>query len=137
MRKTIVIYAVVLAIAAFLLEWLEYRYAIRAVSTELYLLLIAAGFTILGIWAGHRLTRKHAAPGFEKNDAAISSLGITEREYAVLEQLAAGNSNKEIARTLEVSPNTVKTHITHLYEKLDVNRRTQAVQRARHLQLIP
>ena len=136
MRKTIFIYAIVLATAAFALEWLEYRAAIRAVSTEVYVLLIAIGFTALGIWAGHRLTRRPGPSAFAKNDAAIASLRITEREYAVLEALAAGSSNKEIARGLDVSPNTVKTHISHLYRKLEVNRRTQAVNKAKALGLI-
>ena len=64
-------------------------------------------------------------------------MGITEREYAVLELLATGQANKEIARELDVSPNTVKTHVSRLYEKLEVGRRTQAVQKARMLRLIP
>ena len=69
--------------------------------------------------------------------AALKSLGVTEREFAVLELLAAGRSNKEIARDLGVSPNTIKTHILHLFEKLQVQRRTQAIQKARELRLVP
>jgi DNA-binding CsgD family transcriptional regulator len=137
MGRAILLYAVLLAAGAFALEWLQYQYVIKVFAPEVYIGLIALGFTALGIWAGYRLTPKRAAVGFEKNDAALRALGVTEREFAVLELLAAGHSNKEIARDLDVSPNTVKTHIQHLFEKLEVQRRTQAIQKARELRLVP
>ena len=121
----------------FLLEWFEYRYLVREIGTDVYVLFIALGFATLGIWVGWRVTTRRLSGGFEKNTTALRSLGITEREYAVLELLAAGHANKEIARALHVSPNTIKTHVSRLYEKLDVSRRTQAVQKARLLRLIP
>lgn len=137
MWKTIILYGAVLAIAAFALEWLEYRYVARAYATEIYIFLIAVGFTVLGVFAGRRLTER-APPGpFQKNSAALASLGVTDREYEVLSLLAEGCANKEIARRLDLSPNTVKTHIARLYEKLEVRRRTQAVHKARNLALIP
>ncbi len=136
MKKTIAIYALVIAVAAFLLEWLQYKYLTRVFSTEIYIALIAASFTGLGVWAGHRLTRKTTPGAFEQNLAALKSLGISDREYDVLELLASGQSNKEIARSLGISPNTVKTHIARLYEKLEVQRRTQAIQKAKDLELI-
>jgi DNA-binding CsgD family transcriptional regulator len=135
--KTAAVYAVALAVSAFALEWLEYKYVTRVFTTEFYIVLLALAFTALGIWAGYRLTPKTAPMGFERNDAAIKSLGVTDREIAVLEQLVAGRSNKEIARLLDVSPNTVKTHISHLFEKLEVERRTQAIQKARELRIVP
>ena len=134
---TVVVYAIVLAAAALMLEWLEYRYTIRELRTEVYIVVLAAGFVALGIWVGARLTRPAARAEFEKNEAAQRSLGITEREFLVLELLATGRANKEIARELDVSPNTVKTHVSRLYEKLGVARRTQAVDKARLLRLIP
>ena len=137
MAKSVAIYAVALAAGAFVLQWLQYKYVTRVFAPEIYVLLIAAGFTALGVWAGYRLTRSPAPAAFERNDAAMKSLGITERECRVLELLAAGHANKEIARLLEVSPNTVKTHIANLFEKLSVERRTQAVQKARELKLLP
>ena len=126
MGRTIVIYGGVLAIAAFALQQLEYRYLARAFATEIYIVLIALGFTALGVWAGRRLTARAPAETFARNDAALKSLGVTDREYEVLSLLAEGLANKEIARRLEVSPNTVKTHIARLYEKLGAERRTQA-----------
>ena len=138
MTRVILLYALALALAVTGLEWLEYRYVTRAFSTEIYIVLLAASFAALGLWAGHRLTRRRATtPGFERNDAAIRSLGLTPREYEVLGLLAAGQSTKEIARQLEISPNTAKTHIANVYQKLEVQRRTQAIHKARELALIP
>jgi len=137
MVKPVAVYAAALAFGAFLLQWLEYKYVTRAFATEIYVVLIALAFTGLGIWAGYRLTPKTVAPLFERNEAARKSLGLTDREFEVLERLAAGDANKEIARTLDVSPNTIKTHIANLFQKLEVERRTQAIQKARELRLIP
>lgn len=137
MIRTVILYALALAAGALLLQWLEYNYFVRAFSTEIYIALIALAFAGLGVWAGMRLARRPASATFEKNDAAIASLGITLREQDVLALLAAGKSNKEIAQKLGVSPNTVKTQVASLYQKLEVQRRTQAVQKARELALIP
>ncbi|MBA3896914.1 MAG: response regulator transcription factor [Sphingomonadaceae bacterium] len=137
MARLIILYAVALALAAGALDWLEYRYAVHAFSTEIYIGLIAAGFTTLGIWAGRRLTPRPAGPVFERNHAAIRSLGLTGRECEILELLASGQSNKELARALGISPNTVKTHVARVYEKLTVQKRIQAVEKARWLALIP
>lgn len=137
MWRTILLYALALAAGAFALQWLQYRFLVRAFPAEIYIGLIAATFAGLGIWAGLRLARRPAPAAFEKNAAAIASLGLTLREQEVLAHLAAGRSNKEIAQKLGVSPNTVKTQVASLYQKLAVQRRTQAVQKARELAIIP
>ena len=126
-----------LAAAAFGLEWLHYQYFTKVYSVEIYVILIALGFASLGIWIGHRLTAQKPRGPFEQNSAALKSLGISGRELEVLEALAAGQSNKEIARTLDISPNTVKTHVTKVYAKLQVNGRVRAIEEARTLHLIP
>jgi len=137
MWRTVILYALALALAAALLEWLDYRYTVRAFSTQIYIALIAIGFTALGIWAGHRLTPRPAPTAFTRNDAAIRSLGLTARECEILELLASGQSNKELARTLGISPNTVKTHVARLFEKLEVGKRISALEKARWLAIIP
>lgn len=137
MARTIILYALALAVAVAALEWLEYRYATRAFSTEIYIALLAAGFVALGIWAGRRMTPQPAGGAFRRNEQAIRSLGLTARECEILELLASGQSNKEMARTLSISPNTVKTHLARVYEKLEVERRVQAIEKARWLALIP
>lgn len=137
MARTLVIYAILLALAAFLLEWLEYRYLIRSLPTELYIGVLVAAFMALGLWVGRQLTPAQVSEGFQPNEAAATALGLTTRERDVLALIAEGQSNKEIARSLNVSPNTVKTHVTNLYAKLDVAKRTQAVRKAQSLSLIP
>jgi DNA-binding CsgD family transcriptional regulator len=137
MWRTILLYALALAAAAAALEWLEYRYLTRRFSTEIYIAMIAAGFAALGVWAGRKLTPAPASPVFERNHAGIRSLGLSPRECEILELLASGQSNKELARTLGISPNTVKTHVARVYEKLEVDRRVQAIEKARWLALIP
>lgn len=136
MARMVLLYAVMLAATGFVLEWLQYKYFTKAYSVEIYVVLIALGFAALGIWVGHRLTVQKPRGPFERNIAALGSLGISERELEVLEALAAGQSNKEIARTLAISPNTVKTHIARLYAKLHVNGRVRAIEEARSLHLI-
>lgn len=137
MWKTILVYGLVLAGATFALQWLEYKYLTRVFAAEFYIFLLALGFMALGVWFGRRLTEKNKPAAFERNQAALSSLGVTDREYEVLTLLAGGATNKEIARQLDVSPNTVKTHVARLYQKLEVERRTEAVHKARELALIP
>lgn len=137
MMRTVILYAIALALAVAALEWLEYRYVTRAFSTEIYVALLAAGFVALGVWAGRRLTPRPAPAGFERNHAAIRSLGLTPRECEILALLATGQSLKEMARALAISPNTVKTHVARVYGKLGVQRRIQAIDKARWLALIP
>lgn len=137
MRRTLILYAAVLGVTVFVWQWVESQFMARRITTEVYIFLIGVAFTILGVWLGRVLTPRRESDVFALNEAALRSLGITKREYAVLEQLASGQSNKEIAAALHVSPNTVKTHIARLYEKLEVGQRVQAVQKAKELHLIP
>jgi DNA-binding CsgD family transcriptional regulator len=138
MARTILIYALALGAAATLLTWLEYRYLVRAFSFEIYLAVVALGAIALGAWLGRRLTPHRAQRGpFARNEEAIRSLGLSPRELDILARLATGESNKEIARRLGISPNTVKTHVARVFEKLEVQRRVQAIDKARFLSLIP
>ena len=137
MARTITLYALALALAATALEWLKFRHWARPFSTELYIFLVAAAFIALGLWAGRLLTPRPRPAVFVCNQAAIESLGLSPRECEILSLLASGQSNKEMARMLGISPNTVKTHVARVYEKLDVQKRMQAVEKARWLALIP
>lgn len=109
----------------------------RAYATEAYIIMIGFLFAGLGLWVGLRIAQKEAPKPFEPNKEAIAYLGVSARELEVLDHLADGLTNKEIARSLNISPNTIKTHLSNLYEKLDVQRRTQAIQKAKSLRLIP
>jgi DNA-binding NarL/FixJ family response regulator len=126
-----------LAALAVGLQWLEFQYVVRTHATETYVVVIAIGFLGLGIWAGARLFRRTPpSTDFTPNVAARQSLKISERELEVLARLAAGQSNKEIARDLQVSPNTVKSHVANLFTKLEVGRRTEAIRKGRELGII-
>lgn len=134
--QTILIYGLLLAAAAFALEWLQYHYFLKTYPLEIYIVIIAIAFVSLGIWLGIKLTATEKPGPFQRNNAALKSLGISKRELEVLEALAKGQSNKEIARTLNISPNTIKTHVAHLFEKLEVDRRVLAIEKAKSLHLI-
>jgi DNA-binding CsgD family transcriptional regulator len=136
MWRLIIVYGLAFAALTFLLEWLDYKHAVHAWSTEFYVACIAIVFVALGIWVGNRLTAKPREP-YVRNIAAIKSLGISAREVEVLDLLAAGHANKVIARRLDISPNTVKTHVARLFEKLEVASRTQAISKARELDILP
>jgi DNA-binding CsgD family transcriptional regulator len=136
MARTILAYSILVGAAAFALQWAEYQYFARVFTTEVYIVLLALAFTALGVWVGIRLAPRGAGAPFETNERAMAHLGISRREVEVLTLLAEGHSNKEIARSLVVSPNTVKTHLASLYGKLEVSRRTQAIQKAKALRLI-
>lgn len=131
------LYGALLAVGAVILQWLDYRWLARTHSTELYLLLVAIGFLALGLYVGARVIGRPHPARARGNPQAQESLGISGREMAVLTELAAGYSNKEIARRLDVSPNTIKTHVARLFEKLGARRRTDAIARARELGLLP
>jgi len=140
MRKTILLYGIALAALIGLLKFLEYRFFVRDLSIEFYIGAVAVLFVALGVWVGMRLTRVKvivADPDFTLDPAELKKLGISKREYEVLELISQGLSNREIAEKLFVSLSTVKTHSANLFMKLDASRRTQAVQRARELRLIP
>lgn len=141
--RMILLYGSALALFVFLLKWLEYRYLLRDLSVEFYMGMIAVFFTAIGIWTGLKLVGKKKVvvevpiPDFVFDESRLQQLGISKREYEVLELMAQGFSNQEIADKLFVSPNTVKTHTSNLFLKLEVARRTQAIQKAKKLRLIP
>jgi DNA-binding CsgD family transcriptional regulator len=117
------------------LQWLDYQRLARSHSGDIYIFLIAGAFLVLGVILGIRLAAPRKAM-VEGNPEALAALGISPRELAVLERLAAGLSNKQIAEALGVSPNTVKTHVARLFEKLGAVRRTDAIARARELGIV-
>ena len=140
MRKTILLYGIALAALTGILKFIEYRFLVRDLSLEFYLGTAAVLFTGLGVWVGLRLTRRKviiANPDFKLNEPELQRLGISKREYEVLELIAQGLSNQEIAERLFVSLSTVKTHSSNLFMKLDARRRTQAIHRAKELGLLP
>lgn len=135
--KRIGLYGVLLAAGALLLQWLDYQRLARTHLSDVYLFLLAATFLALGVFVGARVMGAPQPAAFDGNPQALAALGISPRELTVLQALAAGRSDKEIARELHLSPHTVKTHVRRLFEKLDARRRTDAVNRARELGILP
>jgi DNA-binding CsgD family transcriptional regulator len=148
MRKYVLLYGLLGGILIAGLRLIEYRWLVVEPSVEIYGGLVAAVFATLGIWLGLKLTRHTetvvvrevmvpAPVNFKRDESKVESLGITPRELEILQLIAEGLSNKEIAERAFVSENTVKTHSSRLFEKLGARRRTQAVQLAKELRLIP
>jgi DNA-binding NarL/FixJ family response regulator len=141
-RKTVLLYGLTGGALIVVLKVIEYRYLVVEHSLEIYGGLVAAVFAALGIWLGRKLTRtkevvivREAEP-FVADPKQVEQMGITPREYEILTLIAGGLSNREISEMLFVSENTVKTHSSRLFEKLDARRRTQAVQIAKQRGLI-
>src|SRR5689334_25289873 len=150
MNRRTLIYALIYGLAGGLLiaflKYIEYRFIIVEHSIEIYGALIAILFAGVGIWLGLKLTRKKevvivkevpTSQPFVLNEERQKDLGITKRELEILELIAQGLSNREIAEKLFVSENTVKTHSSRLLDKLSAKRRTQAVQLGKEMGLIP
>lgn len=137
MKKIVLIYSAVMALLIFLLAWWDYRLMVHDITMEIYIAVIATFCTALGVWAGLRFTRSSSEVEEEQKEIINpGEFDISSREFEVLQLMAKGYSNKEIADALFISVNTVKTHTSNLFVKLNANRRTQAVNEARRLRLI-
>lgn len=160
MKKTLLIYGLFLGLLSILLRATEYWFWVKLNAFEVYGGLIALIFMSAGIWLGFRLNQKtkddkenkekqpsipentdlssetHEGELNEIDEMMLESLGISKREYEVLQLLGKGMSNQEIADALFVSQNTVKTHTSRLFEKLEVKNRTQAILKSRALKII-
>lgn len=138
MKRSILIYGLALGLILMLLKAIEYRYLVRGFSIDVYMGIMAIGFTALGIWIARQMrnNENHSLGTVMPDLESIEALGLSERELDVLKLIAKGCSNQEIADQLYISIHTVKTHSSNLYSKLDVKRRTQAVTRAKELGLV-
>ncbi|NVM63961.1 DNA-binding CsgD family transcriptional regulator [Mucilaginibacter sp. SG538B] len=147
-NKHTILYAVALALLLFLLKWLELKLIIVDNAYEIYMGAIAVFFTVLGIWLALKLTKPKTVvvekqvyinngPEFTINQTELDKLGLSKRELEVLQLMAEGLSNQEISERLFVSLNTIKTHSAKVFEKMEVKRRTQAVEMGKRLSIIP
>ena len=138
---TIALYGAALAGLVLLLKYFEYRYRIRDLRVEVYVGLVAVLFTALGVWMGSKLLKRRRqateTTSHERDQEALARTGLSARELEVLELIAQGHSNQEIADRLFISLPTVKSHSSKLFGKLEVRRRTEAVHKAKSLGLIP
>jgi two-component system, NarL family, response regulator LiaR len=149
-NKLVILYGISLAGILLLMKWLEFRFILMDHSFEVYIGAIALIFTSLGIWLAVKLTKHKTetiiiekevfitkpAAGFVPDEKTLLKYGISKREWEVLSLMSEGLSNQEIAERLFVSLNTIKTHSSNLFEKLDVKRRTQAIDKGKRLGLL-
>jgi len=148
MKRHVLIFGLVGGVLITALQWTEFQFLVIEHSIEIYGGLIAAIFAAFGIWLGIKLTKTRqkiviqevriaGVASFVRDEKKRDDLGITRRELEILELVAQGMSNREIATQLFVSENTVKTHCARAFDKLGAARRTQAVQRGKELGLLP
>lgn len=145
--RHLILYGFLLAILVFALKWMQWKFLILDNSMEIYVGLIAVFFTILGIWVATQLVKPkvqkvivekevYVSQPVAVNETELKKLNLSSREYEVLQLLAKGYSNSEIAKSLYLSLSTVKTHVSNLFFKMDVKSRTQTIEKARRLKII-
>ena len=147
MKRIVLLYGLYGGLLIAALKAAQYRFVVVEHSIEIYGGVLAFVFAAVGIWLGLTLTRpRHesvatgvavaSVQSLVTDEARALELGLTRRELDILREIAAGKSTREIADALFVSENTVKTHASRVFSKLNVRRRTQAVHVAKQLGLI-
>lgn len=142
--KLVLLYGAALAVLVFALKWLQWKFLIIDNAIDIYIGLVAVFFTVLGIWVATQVMKPKVqtvikeVPGpLAVNEAELKKLNLSSREYEVLQLLARGYSNARMAENLFLSLSTIKTHVSNLYLKMDVKSRTQALEKAKRLRIIP
>lgn len=147
--RHIILYGLILAVLVFALKWMQWKFLIVDNSIDIYIGLVAVFFTVLGVWVAKQLIKPKVETvivekeiivtqpeEFTLNEDELKKLNLNTREYEVLQLLAKGYSNAEIAGELFLSLSTIKTHLSNLYFKMGVNSRTQAITKAKQLKII-
>ncbi|TYP97814.1 LuxR family transcriptional regulator [Sphingobacterium allocomposti] len=147
--RHIILYGLTLAVLIFALKWMQWKFLIVDNAIDIYIGLVALFFTTLGIWVAKQVIKPkvetvivekeivvNQSTEFILDEAALEKLKLNGREYEILQLLAKGYSNAEIATRIFLSLSTVKTHVSNLYSKMDVKSRTQAIAKAKQLRII-
>lgn len=147
--RHVILYGLVLAMLVFALKWMQWKFVLVDNAIDIYIGAIALFFTILGVWVASQIMRPKVETlivekeiivqppeTFTLNTAELQKLNLNNREYEVLQLLAKGHSNADIAANLFLSVSTIKTHVSNLYFKMDVKSRTQAITKAKQLKII-
>lgn len=138
MTKTILTFSGIIAALLLLFQLSQYSISVGNWQWEVVLGIVALVFFGIGIYLRPKYSRTEVvSESFQRDIQKMEQLGISSREMEILQKVAEGLSNKEIGEVLFVSESTVKTHVSNIFIKLDVKRRTQAVQKAKELKLIP
>jgi DNA-binding NarL/FixJ family response regulator len=147
MRSIIIGFGLMILCLLVLFKIAEVNFIKGDVKLEVIVAIAAVIFFFAGLYFNYQSGKKREEatppkPAFEPGaESAIDysqlkKTGLTQREHDVLVKMAAGLSNQEIAAALFLSESTIKTHVSSIFFKLDVKRRTQAVQVARELKIV-
>ena len=139
MFKTVLWFGLIIIALLILFQLSNASLFIPSISADLVIGIGSVILIALGIYLGGNIKKDkiiEVSPAVEIDEAKITELGLSEREMEVLQLISTGLSNQEIGEKLFVSESTIKTHVSNLFVKLDVKRRTQAVTRAQELRII-
>lgn len=137
MKKTVFIFSSLIIALLILFQLSRYTYISGDISIEIVIAVIAIVFFLIGIYINKKIGKKENSSLDSIDQKKIEELGLSHREYEVLVHISKGMSNLEIAEALFVSESTIKTHVSNLLLKLDAKRRTQALKKAKELQILP
>ncbi|MEM7484221.1 MAG: response regulator transcription factor [Bacteroidota bacterium] len=137
MKRTVFVFSALIVSLLILFQLSKYAYVSNDISIEIIISVIAIVFLVIGLYINRKSSKNQKHLSIAIDHKKVKQLGISKREYEVLVQISRGLSNKEIADTLFVSESTIKTHVSNLLLKLDAKRRTQAIQKAKDLQILP
>lgn len=136
MKRTVIIFAALIIALLSLFKLSTYSYISGNIGIEIFIALTAVTFFGIGLYINRKNLLKKSSPTQEINTKKVKELGLSKREFEVLQEISIGLSNKEVAEKLFVSESTIKTHVSNIFVKLDARRRTQAVSKAKELQII-
>jgi len=136
LKKTIFIFAALITALLILFQLSKYSLVSGDSKIEFVIAGIAIVFFIIGVFINKKTLHKKQLQEKVIDPQKIKEIGLTNREYEVLKEIKEGLSNQEIATKLFISESTIKTHVSNILMKLDVSRRTQAIQKAKELQIL-
>ena len=136
MKKTVFAFSTLIVSLLILFQLSKYSYATGDASIETIIAVVALVFLCIGLYINKSSSKKNTPTNDVINQQKLEHLGISKREYEVLIEISKGFSNKEIAEKLFVTESTIKTHVSNIFMKLNAKRRTQAIKKAKELQII-
>ncbi len=137
MKSIILGFGILIASLLVLFQLAKYSYLRAGSGTEVWIAVISLVFFGIGIFISRKyLPVKKQAASKEIDPKQVEKLGLSKREFEILQLINDGLSNQQIADKLFVSENTVKKHVSNLFIKLDVQRRTEAIKKAKELNII-
>lgn len=136
MKKTVLIFSSLILAILLLFQISKYSLSVGNTSSEWVIAIIAIVFFVIGVYLNKKSLHKSTSSEIQVDQKKIDELGLSKREFEVLNGIAFGLSNKEIGEKLFLSESTIKTHVSNLFVKLNATRRTQVIRKAKEMRLI-